>query len=313
MLSHFHKLHEITLFASCILICSPLHAILPFLAIYLNIKRYSASHKSCIICSGRTNLRKVSEEERHQALKDGRIFVPVGARICQAHPTTDAFWEEAWNTADLETYTAKMIEDMVDLARTCVESPEIDIPNYTGLSTQQFGVLLSLVPSLIAKTTSAKHAKNALIMFLMRLRKAATLEHIAHTFGVSRFKATKDIDKARCALETDFVPKFLGFANLGRERLLQNTTECARLLHGKNNPDTLITIWDGTYIYCQKSANQAFQKETFSGQKNRNFLRPMVCVTTNGYIIDIFGPFEATSNDAKCMITIFDGFPEVNI
>lgn len=258
-------------------------------------------------------MRKVSEAERLQALKVGRIFVPVGARICQAHPTTDEFWEEAWKTADLETYTAKMIEDMVDLARTCNQSPDIDIPNYTGLSTQQFGVLQSLVPSLVAETSSAKDARNALIMFLMRLRKASSFEHIANTFGVSRSKATKDIDKARRALETDFVPKFLGFANLGRERLLENTTDLARLLHGKNNRDTLITIWDGTYIYCNKSANFEFQKLTFSGQKNRNFLRPMVCVATNGYIIDIFGPFEATSNDAKCMKTIFDGYPEVNI
>lgn len=244
------------------------------------------------------------------AIEIGRVFIPIGARICKAHPTTDEFWEEVWNTAQLETYNAKLIEDMVDLARSSVKKPaEIDIPEYTGLSVEQFGTLQLLVPTL---TFTAMEAKNALLMFLIRFRKAATYEHIAKMFGVSSFKVRTYIKKTRAPLERDFVPMFLGFKNLSRDLLLQNTTESARILHGNRNPDTLITIWDGTYIYCDKSANQEFQKLTFSGQKNRNFLRPMVCTTTNGYIIDIFGPFEATKNDAKCMRSIIDGYPEVN-
>lgn len=282
-------------------------------AILLNIKRFASSHKSCMACSARANLRKVTEEERLQALKVGRVFVPAGARICQTHPTTDEFWNAVWRNATLETYTAKLIEEMVDLALTSPNrSPDIDIPNYTGLSVEQFSSLQSLVPSLLTETSSAEHAKLALIMYLMRLRKASSFEHIGKTFGCSRFKVTTDIEKARKALEKDFVPQYLGFANIGREVLLQNTTDSAQILHGSNNPDTLITIWDGTYIYCHKSANQEFQKLTFSGQKNRNFLRSMVCVTTNGYIVDIFGPFEAVKNDAKCMSMILDRCPEVN-
>lgn len=110
----------------------------------------------------------------------------------------------------------------------------------------------------------------------------------------------------------DFVPNHLGFRNLSREFLLQNTTVSSRLLHCENNPNTIITIWDGTYIYIDKSANYEFQKSTFSGQKNRNFLRPMVCVTTNGLIIDVFGPFEAIRNDAKCMKAILENDPSVS-
>lgn len=156
-------------------------------------------------------------------------------------------------------------------------------------------------------------ARNSLLMLLVRFRKASTYEYIAKLFNVSTFKVSTSIKKARNALNNDFVPNWLGFANLGRDCLLQNTTMSARLLHDNDNPHTVITIWDGTYIYVHKSSNYEFQKDTYSGQKKRIFLRPMVCVTTNGYIVDILGPFEATKNDAKCVRTILNDHPEVKI
>lgn len=36
----------------------------------------------------------------------------------------------------------------------------------------------------------------------------------------------------------------------------------------------------------------------------------MVFVTTNGYYIDVIGPFEATQNDASIMSAIFDSHKE---
>lgn len=269
-----------------------------------------------MVCPGRANLRKITETERLEGLKMGRIFIPVSARICQFHPSNVEFWEQVWPMASIDSYNAKFVEDMVDLARSSsAKSSEavVDIPTNSGLTIHEFGELQSLVPPLWTTTSSVQDAKNALLMFLMRLRKAQTYEHIANVFGISQFKVISYIRKARDALEVEFVPKFLGFANLGRELLLQNSTDSARILHGNNNVDTLITIWDGTYIYCEKSANQEFQKLTFNPQKNRNFLRPMVCVTANGYIVDIFGLFPATWNDAKCMNHIIDRIPEVNM
>lgn len=282
--------------------------------IFLNIKRFSSSHSHCIICPGRANLRKVTNGERLRALENVRVFVPEGARVCKDHPTTEEFWDAAWQAADLRYYNAGQIESMIDLARSArdqIPTVNIDISIYTGLSMQQFEVLQSLVPSLTTTTTSAMDAKNALLMFLIRFRKAATYEYIAKLFEVSTFKVSTNIKKARKALTNDFVPGLCGFSNLGRDFLLQNTTMSARLLHGHDDPDTVITIWDGTYIYVHKSSNYEFQKDTYSGQKKRNFLRPMVCVTTNGYIVDILGPFEATKNDAKCMRTILNHHPEV--
>ena len=41
----------------------------------------------------------------------------------------------------------------------------------------------------------------------------------------------------------------------------------------------------------QKSRNNEMQRQTFNLHKNRSLVKPMVVVTTTGYIVAIFGPF----------------------
>lgn len=66
----------------------------------------------------------------------------------------------------------------------------------------------------------------------------------------------------------------------------------------------LIVICDGTYCYIQKSANNYFQRRSYSGQKKRHLLKPFIIVCTNGRIIDIFGLYGANENDAKLIYNI---------
>lgn len=255
------------------------------------------------------NLKTVSRKVRVKALKTARVYIPAGARLCPTHFNVIS-WEAVSDCAAIREFSPLQIDDMLDLA---LHKEEVNTGflnknhhSYTGLTDEQFDDLFSRTPSLWRTTSNESHAKNALLMLLMRFRKADSYEFIGLCFGIDRHKVSADIEIARNALTTDFVPLYLGFRNLSREFLLENTTASSRILHCGNNPETVITIWDGTYIYINKSSNYDFQKLTFSGQKNRNFLRPMVCVTTNGYIIDVFGPFEAVRNDAKCMKAILE-------
>lgn len=199
---------------------------------------------------------------------------------------------------------------MLDLALSSdkgqSESPKIDIESNSGLTIKQFDNLFSHVPSLVAVMKTTKKAKDALLMFLMRLKTGQSYEYIAKCFDVSRGTATNNIHKARIALTESFVPNYLGFENLSRDLLLQNCTVLSKMLHCNNNPEVLITVFDGTYIFIDKSANYDFQKDSYNGQKKRNFVRPMMCVTTNGYIIDVLGPFKASTNDATCMKAILE-------
>lgn len=243
-------------------------------------------------------------------MKDSRIFIPEGSRACLAHRKIDD-WTVVPQYSD---FSKAQIENMVDLLRESAPRPtqnmlqsERNVKCDTGLNEEQFEILQSLVPSLLEKHNyNATSARNSLYMYLMRLRKGHTYEFIGNFFGVTRVTVSKNIDKVRNVLKNEFVPLELGFDNLSREYLLQNSTHIARSLYCNGDTSKLITVWDATYIYCEKSANYDFQKLTYNSHKKRNYVKPMLCVTTNGKIVDLVGPFKATDNDATIMKKIFE-------
>lgn len=51
-------------------------------------------------------------------------------------------------------------------------------------------------------------------------------------------------------------------------------------------------------IFIQSSSNYLFQKQTYSLQKLDNLVKPFLIVCCDGYIIDCWGPYKATVNDA---------------
>ncbi|CAF4211100.1 unnamed protein product, partial [Rotaria sordida] len=63
--------------------------------------------------------------------------------------------------------------------------------------------------------------------------------------------------------------------------------------------NSLALIWDGTYIYCNKSEDHKLQQETYSGQKSRHLVKFMSVVLPDSYILDLVGPFKGKDNDAK--------------
>jgi hypothetical protein len=67
------------------------------------------------------------------------------------------------------------------------------------------------------------------------------------------------------------------------------------------DPSQLVLIADDTYLYCEKSENSDTQRRLYSGQKKRHLIKPFVIVAENGVIIGIYGPFSATTNDAKIL------------
>lgn len=52
-------------------------------------------------------------------------------------------------------------------------------------------------------------------------------------------------------------------------------------------------VFDGTYIYIQMSSDYVFQRRSYSTHKSRSLLKPMVIVGTDGYILDVIGPYFA--------------------
>ena len=102
----------------------------------------------------------------------------------------------------------------------------------------------------------------------------------------------------------DFVPKYMGFDHITREAVIENhTTVFARELLASGDDNTAILLIDGTYIYIEKSGKYAFQRKSYSVYKGRPLVKPMLIVASDGYIIDILGPYLANgkNNDAAIL------------
>lgn len=201
------------------------------------------------------------------------------------------------------------MEDIIDLLLNVdsidTERSDVEMRRITGLTNDQFNSLLEALPTLRGRYKELKTAETALFVYLNRLRKGHFYHDIGASFGVSKNTTINYISAARNALLTDFVPQYLGFQSFTREKLLENTTDMSRIIYDTNN-EKIITIWDGTYIYINRSQNHYAQRIMFSVSKGRHLVKPMVCVTPNGTYVDVFGPYPATMNYAKIMEKVFN-------
>lgn len=136
--------------------------------------------------------------------------------------------------------------------------------------------------------------KNALAIFLAKLRLGISQKLLGFLFGVPQRQVSKIIDRVALLLESQFVPLHLGFTHKDRTALLaENDSEFARRVH-EVPPGSLLLVLDGTYLYTEKSAHHRLQKATYSNQKGRNLVKVMVVVTSTGYIVDVVGKHLST-------------------
>lgn len=106
------------------------------------------------------------------------------------------------------------------------------------------------------------------------------------------------------ALAENFVPLHFGLNHMSRADLIANHQSVAAVkLFASNNPDCLVTIVDGTYIRIGRSNDYTVLQKSFCVHKGQHIFKPMLLVTTTGYIIDIIGPYFANgrNNDARIL------------
>jgi len=104
----------------------------------------------------------------------------------------------------------------------------------------------------------------------------------------------------RRAFEVSVLPDRFGVNAVSRADLIaKHTSPIADRLHKIGNRLTLIC--DCTYLRHEKSANNEYQRKSYSGQKKVPLCKPFTICTTNGYIVALPGPFEGTLNDAQIL------------
>lgn len=137
----------------------------------------------------------------------------------------------------------------------------------------------------------------------MKMRTGTADEDIAKKFQVTRVTVERQHKRVRQAIIKDFVYEHVNYVR-SREEMIDSNTQIGSSLFCADDPDCVILICDGTYIYVDKSRNYEFQKKTYTDQKKRNFVKIMMCVTCDGTIFAALGPFAANDNDAKILKSI---------
>jgi hypothetical protein len=254
-----------------------------------------------------------------QMFAEHSLWVPTAALICAQHLHADglkstmrvhpsAFEFKPVTLADIQDLARRNNDPHVrkDAAHTFVSFDdasltEDDYWSLTGVKKADFD---ELVQTLGLRTGSIWTQRNSLGVFLMKLRVGLSHRELGTLFRQSvksvhqRIKATR-----RLFLQANgFVESNLGVSHTSRDELIRNhTTELARQLYGD---DKLILVEDCTYVYIQKSQDYTFARRTFSTHKYRHLVKPMVCCTTDGYYVDVFGPYlaDGSNSDAKIFI-----------
>jgi hypothetical protein len=110
--------------------------------------------------------------------------------------------------------------------------------------------------------------KTAICFFLARLRLGLSINKLISLIPIaSRSQAGKIITQVRHILVESFVPRNLGVKQTSRWIINKDhTTELSMRLF-EVDENKIITVWDGTYIYIQKSSSHSLQKVTYSMHK----------------------------------------------
>ena len=120
------------------------------------------------------------------------------------------------------------------------------------------------------------------------MRTSTSNRTIAALFDLRDPQHVSDImDSVLAPFESDALPHRFGLSACIRYDLIRNeTSPFVNKLYGT---DALASIYDGTYLRHGKSANNAYQKKSFSGQKKTQLCKPFTICTTTGYIVDTYG------------------------
>ena len=280
----------------------------------------SKSHRRCTVCRKENNNRNkqvvVPSEARTQAFIDRGIIIPVNSRCCPCHLLGKYFTQESIalvpETAESTLFNRTDITELLNRVRSTLRSSgklnfdcsfslsDEDYSRLTGLTREQFEAVSKTINDL--RNSEIRSIRTCLGILLVKLRTGLSNNVLATLFSMQVHQIQRAVHAARSSLMKSFVPSFLGFQHMSHEQFTKNhTTSTARTLFADNKQETGILVLDGTYIYIQKSSHHYFQKKTYSMHKGRSLVKPMMLVGTDGYILNVLGPYYADgyNNDAS--------------
>ncbi|KAF9423713.1 hypothetical protein HW555_001039 [Spodoptera exigua] len=276
-----------------------------------NYKRAANTSSHCVFhgCTNEQQLHVVPTFIKKMLIATFNFYIPRSTRVCEVHLNLNVWHLLLENNNIFSNFTATQIEDIVSLAK--LELPTFNFERvsemqnvlchyWTGLTIVNFLNLFNGLPAL-----PFKRSKNALALYLAKLRTGESDRRLATLFSVSRPTLTAIFKKIRECLMNVFVPNYIGPNHLSHLDIVNRNLSIPNALFGSDNNRPAIAIFDGTYVFLQKSSNYLFQKKTYSLHKYDNLVKPFVIVSCDGHIIDVVGPYAATQTDAEIINHLF--------
>ncbi|CAF3140890.1 unnamed protein product [Rotaria sp. Silwood2] len=294
-----------------------------------------SSKSRCCVCNAYYTTTNVSScfinaFMRSKALLTHNIMIREGSTCCHKHldkngllpdaiasiknmksNTTAISRDDLLHAFDDLKIAFKRLESILDEAN---RRPAIDFDDSDRFTDQQYFILMGItkenyknlcssIPPTSLRKTELRSANQAIGCLLVKLRLGLNNSVLATLFSFPDERVvSRVLESARLSLMDHFVPKHLGFEHISRRDLIdQHTRPLAKQLFSNPGDDKAILILDGTYIYVQKSASNILQRRTFSMHKGRPLIKPMMIVSSDGYIISVVGPYLADfkNNDSS--------------
>ncbi|XP_018401795.1 PREDICTED: uncharacterized protein LOC108778963 [Cyphomyrmex costatus] len=280
----------------------------------LPISRCHSDQSKCIICKSVNGRNRITPQARLKVFVDYGILIPSNSRSCNIHLEDEFLTDRAVNMMELLPFSDLNANELMELLSAlrqqarkagldfdnCTALTDEDYSRLTGLCKSQFDHVLECVRDNIRHTTN-RSPRKCVALCLMKLRTGLSHSILSTLFAMDKRQIGRSIATARKALSKCFVPRYLGIEHISREEVISKHTIAMAKTLFTNNQDEAILVADGTYVYIQKSSNYSFQRKTFSVHKGRPLVKPMMIVTTTGYILDVLGPYYANgkNNDAN--------------
>lgn len=288
----------------------------------LSIPSTSTSHANCVICKKPgPKLVVVPENTRVNVFIQKETFVPPGSRCCPKHISDGDLNTEALHllkqTSSVSnvnrTTIVGVLKQTRDVAiqnqnkRLNFDDPHgmqnEDYYNLTGVTKDQFDELMTYLVETNLRSSKNRSTRTCVALLLTKLRCGLSNQLLGTLFGMKKWQVRRAVISAKNALMEDFVPKHLGFSHISREDVINHHTRpLAKELLCSMSDNPVILVLDGTYVYLQKSGNFSFSRRSYSTHKHRPLVKPMMIVSTSGYIISVLGPYLADSKNSDAKI-----------
>ena len=175
----------------------------------------------------------------------------------------------------------------------------------TGWKKNVFSDFIEYLTDIKSTETRTKEEIVAIYRYWLRKGMTQSCNALYKNDSTSQQMISYYLDMVRVSVHKNFVPIFLGCKE-DRSFFLKHRTETSKICYDLKEND-LCFIADGTYIKFNKSRNHQFQYNSWSSHKKKNLMKPMIVCCPDGYIVDAYGPFFATLNDANIMDIVLNG------